>query len=157
MQKENGTLDLLLDFIKTRSVKESAIFPQLKCGEAEAGLLRSLTRAYLDGAVELSVFSLLSGVYKKERADYIVRIGEIRNLIDLGWIALGGFHHGRVNEIASLELLHQSVSLSTTFMKLIEDGGLDAPLPEVKPYDDHSRRIFARRTLSKTRAYASEL
>ncbi|MDR2152318.1 MAG: AAA family ATPase, partial [Helicobacteraceae bacterium] len=137
MRKNGGTLDLLLDFIEARSVKDSAIFAQLKCDEAEAELLRTLTRAYLEGATEISVYNLLSDAYKKARVNYITRINEVRNLIELGWIALNGFHHGRTNEIISLELLHQSVSLSTTFMKLIEDGSLDAPPQEVKPYDDH--------------------
>ncbi|MDR2638291.1 MAG: ATP-binding protein [Helicobacteraceae bacterium] len=135
--QNDKTLDLLLDFVNARSARRSAIFAQLKCGGAEAELLKLITRAYLQGTAEIGVFSLLGNAYKKERAGYISHINEVRNLIDLGWITLGGFHHGRVNEIASLELLHQSISLSPTFMKLIEEGNLDAPPLEVKPYEDH--------------------
>ncbi|MDR0665517.1 MAG: ATP-binding protein [Helicobacteraceae bacterium] len=137
MQKNDKTLELLLDFIEAQSAKQSAIFAQLKCTEAEAELLRLLTKAYLEGATEISVYNLLSDAYKKERAGCVTRINEVRTLIDLGWVTLGGFHHGRTSEIVSLELLRQSISLSTTFMKLIEDGSLDTPPQEVKPYDDH--------------------
>jgi SpoVK/Ycf46/Vps4 family AAA+-type ATPase len=137
MQKNNKTLELLIDFIDAKSVKNSAIYSQLKCTETEAELLKLLTRAYLEGNAEIVVFNLLANAYKKEQVGYITHINEVRNLIDLGWIALGGFHHGRVKEIISLELLHQSVSLSATFMKLIEDGNLETPLPEVKAYVDH--------------------
>jgi AAA+ superfamily predicted ATPase len=137
MQKGYKTLEPLMDFIEASNVEDCAIFPQLKCSKEEAQLLRLVTRSYLEGTSEIGVFNLLVSAYEKEKMGYITRINEVRNLINLGWITLSGFHQGRTNEIISLELLHQSVCLSATFMKLLEDGNLEVQLPEVKPYNDH--------------------
>ncbi|MDR3347741.1 MAG: ATP-binding protein, partial [Helicobacteraceae bacterium] len=127
----------MIDFLQNRSIARTTLFSQLKCSADEAKLLRVMLKAYLNGATETSVYSLLAEVYKRERIGYIVHIGKVRNLIELGWIALNGFQHGRTSDIILLDLLHHNISLSITFLKLIEDGNLDVRLPEAKPYNDH--------------------
>ncbi|GHV04235.1 ATPase AAA [Campylobacterota bacterium] len=137
MQKINTSLEHLIDFLQNRAINKTALFAQLKCSVGEAKLLKMLTEAYIGGTAEFNIAVLLSEVYKKERIGYINHIHEVRNLIELGWVTLNGFNQGKTSDIILLDLLHYTISLSITFMKLIEDGNLDVHLPEVKPYNDH--------------------
>lgn len=131
------TLSFLINFLETEQIEESALFAQLKCTAEEAQLLKYMTREYLEGNADMSVFDLLVAVYKKEGLGYVHHIQKVRNLIDLGWIILNSFHHVKTSELSLLDLLHHSISLSSTFLKLLEDGNLDLILPEIKPYEDH--------------------
>ncbi|MDR0746583.1 MAG: ATP-binding protein [Helicobacteraceae bacterium] len=127
----------LIEFLQKKYVEQTALFSQLKCSVNEAELLKILMSDYLAGTTEVTVFSLLAEAYKKERIGYVTHIVEVRNLIELGWVTINGQHHGKTSDIILLDLLHQSISLSITFLKLVEDGNLDIRLPEVKPYADH--------------------
>ncbi|MDR3163306.1 MAG: ATP-binding protein [Helicobacteraceae bacterium] len=127
----------LIEFLQKKDVGQTALFGQLKCSITEAELLKILMADYLAGITEITVFSLLAEAYKKERIGYVTHIVEVRNLIELGWVTLNAQRHGKTSDIILLDLLHQSISLSITFLKLIEEGNLDISLPDVKPYTDH--------------------
>ncbi|MDR2904613.1 MAG: ATP-binding protein [Helicobacteraceae bacterium] len=127
---------ILNDFLGCESIGKSAIFPQLKCSEESALILRELTKIYLQGTAEISIFALLTEVCKFDRLDYLNHIGEIRELLELGWIVMPSLHKSRAGDLVSLELLHENISLSVTFMKLLEEGSLEVELPEAKPYGD---------------------
>ncbi|GHS89722.1 ATPase AAA [Campylobacterota bacterium] len=137
MQKIGIKHENIIEFLQTNSIEENSIFVQLKCSKNEVLILRNMTKIYLEGTFEISVLSLLTEVCKYDRIKYVNHICEVRNLIDLGWITLGGYQHGRTSDLVSLELLYQNVSLSVTFMKLLEDGNLEVQLPEIKAYNDH--------------------
>ncbi len=137
MQTERQTLSYLIDFIHAEPVDKSAIFTQLKCSDAEARLLRLMTREYLEGSADMSAYDLLIAAYDKKQLDFVHHIQEVKNLIDLGWVILNSFHHIKTSELSLLDLLHHSISLSSTFLKLLEEGNLDLVLPEIKAYEDH--------------------
>jgi len=127
----------LIDFLENKNIDEALIYSQLKCSPAEAAILRYMTREFLAGMIEVGVGEMLMNLNGKEKYAYIHEIQSIKNLIDLGWIVLNSLHQIKTSEIASLELLHGSVSVSSALLKLFEDGSLDFVLPELKPYSDH--------------------
>ena len=96
-----------------------------------------MTKEYISGIAEINTIDVLVEIFGKENYEYIKEINTIKDLIDLGWIVLNAIHHIKTSEMASLELLHSSISLSTAFLKLLEDGDLEFVLPELKPYLDH--------------------
>ena len=137
MQKTTSIVKILQDFLENRNVENAAIFTHLKCTANEAQLLKTMIKAYLEGEAEISVHSLLAETYKKGKIEYLDHLSEVRNLIELGWVSPINANHGKTSDIILLDLLHHSIALSITFMKLIEEGNLDVHLPEVKPYGDH--------------------
>ncbi len=127
----------LIEFLELEDAKKSKVYTQLKCSDKELGILKLLTKEYLGGSSEMGVMEILITNFGKDDYSYVKEIGTIKDLIDFGWIVLNSLHHIKTSEIASLELLHGSVSLSSSFLKLLEDGTLDFALPELKPYSDH--------------------
>ena len=130
-------MQYLIDFLQNDDIRNTAIFEQLKCSEAEAKLLRAMTRRYVEGSEEVGVIDLLMELYGDEAYGYVTHLQEIRNLFELGWLVQNSFHTFRPGEISKLELLHGSISLSVAFLKLLEEGNLDMALPEATPYTDH--------------------
>lgn len=130
-------LDYLIDFIQNENVENTLIFKELNAEKEEAELLRYITKEYLDGNIELSVYDLLVGYYKKDNYNYVLNIEKIKNLLLLDWININSFLTIKPSELSKLELLHQSISLSQTFLKLLENGSVDLILSEIKPYADN--------------------
>ncbi len=129
-------LEFLDDFLKSE-VKKSKIFPHLKCSVEEAKILKYMTKKYLTSDEEVNVFELLVELYGEKDYEYIKRLPLIKNLLDLGWIIYGSFSNFQTNENTNLELLHANITLSISFLKLLEDGNLEFALPDIKPYSDH--------------------
>lgn len=127
----------LIEFLESKDTKKTKIYAQLKCSEKELKIIKHMTKEYLNGLSEITVIDILIGIFGKEGYAHIKEIQTIKDLIDLGWIVLNTIHHIKTSEIASLEILHSSVSLSSTFLKLLEDGSLEFALPELKEYSDH--------------------
>ena len=130
-------MEFLKDFLKTEDVTKSKIFSHLKCSEEEAKILRYLTKRYVEGEEECSVFTILSELYSQDDLFHLEKLDTIKNLLDLGWIIPAGFGAIKGNDYTKLELLHSDVALSVPFLKLLEEGNLDLALPEIKPYSDH--------------------
>ncbi|WP_201351917.1 ATP-binding protein [Hydrogenimonas urashimensis] len=127
----------LLEFLQKDRVAETEIFDALKCSEEEAEILRAMARRYVEGSEEVGVVELLSEMYGNEPYGYVLHLEKIRNLFELGWLMQNSFHAIKPGELSLLELLHANVSLSVSFLKLLENGNLDLVLPEVTPYTDH--------------------
>jgi SpoVK/Ycf46/Vps4 family AAA+-type ATPase len=127
----------LIEFLQKEDVTKTEIYEHLKCTEDEAKILRSMTRRYIEGSEEVGVIDLLMELYGDEAYGYVLHLDKIKNLFELGWLMQNSFHAIKLGELSSLELLHTSVSLSVSFLKLLENGNLDLVLPEVTPYTDH--------------------
>lgn len=127
----------LIEFLKSTDVTQTHIFPHLKCDSQEGSILQHLLKEHLGGVEDIVVSDILSNLYGTENYTHLEYLRHIRNLLELGWIIQNTFVHLKLSDVANLELLNTSVSLSTTFFKLIEDGTLDVELPEAKPYEDH--------------------
>ena len=66
-----------------------------------------------------------------------MKLNLIKSLLEFGWIVQISFDQIKLNEISKLELLNSSISLSTSYLKLLENGSSDFVLPEIKNYSDH--------------------
>ncbi|MGM0623684.1 MAG: ATP-binding protein [Campylobacterota bacterium] len=129
-------MEYLIDFIKSDSVEDTKIFEHLNCTKEQAQILQYLTLKYIDGSEDSIVLDVLQALYKDDY-EYLTKIDVVKSLLDLGWVLKVNFMQAKVEEGSSLELLNSNISLSSTFMKLLEEGSLETAMPEVKPYTDH--------------------
>jgi len=130
-------LKTLVNFLDTKDVSKSQIFAQLKCSDAEAKVLQFLTSKYMQGQDDQSVLELLQELFPSKKYNYLEHLGEIKNLLELGWLNQQSFTPVKISDVTPLELLNTSVGLSASFLKLMQDVTLDMDLPEIKPYVDH--------------------
>ncbi len=79
----------------------------------------------------------LTKLYKEEDYEYIKKLPLIKNLLDLGWLSQSSFSQTRVGEVSNMDLINSSVTLSSSFEKLLESGTLEMPLPDATAYSDH--------------------
>ncbi|PAF42338.1 ATP-binding protein [Helicobacter sp. 11S02596-1] len=126
-----------IDFIHSKNLTQATIYPYLKCDVAEAQVLRHMAEALMSGTDECNVLGLLENVFDKKEIAILEYLPKIKNLLELGWVVQSGFGTARTNEMAILELLNANISLSLSFLKLLEDGSLNLELPEISPYEDH--------------------
>ncbi|NPA82238.1 MAG: ATP-binding protein [Epsilonproteobacteria bacterium] len=127
----------VIDFIEKKDVSKTLIYSQLKCSKEEGEVLRYLTKQYVEGNEEVSVIDVLSDLFPQNRYKYLEKLSLIKNLLELGWIIQHSLTAHKTNETSLLELLNSTVSLSASFLKLLEKGDLELALPEVTPYNDH--------------------
>lgn len=127
----------LIDFLETNAIEKSHIFAQLKCTIEEAKVLQLLTRKFLQSQEDVAVCELLQELYGADNYDYLSHFGEVKTLLELGWVIHHSFTPIKISELTQLELFNTPVALTSLFMKLLEDGSLEMTLPEIKPYADH--------------------
>jgi SpoVK/Ycf46/Vps4 family AAA+-type ATPase len=130
-------LKYLIDFLETATIEESHIFLHLKCTPDEAKILQLLTRKFLQSQEDVAVSELLQELYGVENYDYLGHFGEVKTLLELGWITHRSFAPIKISELSQLELFNIPIALTPLFMKLLEEGSLEMTLPEIKPYADH--------------------
>lgn len=130
-------LKYLIDFLENPAIEQSHIFLQLKCTVEEAKILRLLTRKFLQSQEDVMVSELLQELYGAENYSYLEHFGEVKTLLELGWITHHSFTPIKISELSQLELFNTPVAVTSVFMKLLEDGSLEMTLPEIKPYADH--------------------
>ncbi|MFZ3053605.1 MAG: ATP-binding protein [Sulfuricurvum sp.] len=127
----------LIDFLENKIIEKSHIFAQLKCTVEEAKILQLLTQKFLQSQEDIPVFELLQEIYGAENYEYLTHFGEVKTLLELGWITHHSFTPIKISELSVLELFNTPVALTSIFMKLLEEGSLEMTLPEIKPYADH--------------------
>lgn len=127
----------LIGFIKSKNIEETNFFAQLKCTEEEAILLQFITKEYVQGRDSLVVMDVLSKFYDVENFKHLEKLSLIKSLLEFGWLVQISYDQIKLNEISKLELLNSSVSLSSSYLKLLENGTNDFILPEIKNYSDH--------------------
>jgi len=127
----------LIDFIEQKDVKDAEIFSHLKCNTEEAVILQKLSQKFITGQEDVLVVDLLQDIYGGENYAYMNHLHVIKALLGLGWITQQSFTPPKINDITLLELLNSSVTLTHSFLKLLEEGTLEMTLPEIKPYADH--------------------
>ncbi len=127
----------LIDFLENETIENSHIFAQLKCTVDEAKILQLLTRKFLQSQEDVAVSELLQEIYGAESYEYLSHFGEIKTLLELGWMTHHSFTPIKISELSQLELFNTPIALTPLFMKLLEEGSLEMTLPEIKPYADH--------------------
>ncbi len=130
-------MQYLIDFLENKNIEKTEIYSQLKCNQEEAEILRHLVEKHVKGEAENMVFQVLTELFSSENYDYIRQLPLVKNLLDLGWITQNNFTQTKRGDSSNLELIHSSVSLSVALVKLLEEGTLETPLPELLPYNDN--------------------
>ncbi len=127
----------LIDFIKSKNIEETNFYTQLKCTKEEAIILQYITKEYAEGRDNLVVIDVLTRFYDIEKFEHLEKLNLIKSLLEFGWLVQISFDQIKLNEISKLELLNSSISLSSSYLKLLENGSSDFVLPEIKNYSDH--------------------
>ena len=127
----------LVDFLTQKKIEKSHIFIHLKCSDTEAYMLQYLAQQYMQGQDDVLVLELLQELFSVEKYEHLEHLGELKNLLELGWIHQQSFTPMKISDVTPLELLNTAVGLTPSFLKLLQDGTLDADLPDIKPYADH--------------------
>jgi len=126
-------LDYIIDFLEN-PIEKTKIYPHLKCSKDEAELLKYMLKSYIAGVEDNYVYQILNDFYKLEELDALKKITIIQELINKGWLVVSNL---RNTNLTILELFNSTISLSITFLKLLENGSLELIVPEDKPYIDH--------------------
>ncbi|MCE3047277.1 ATP-binding protein [Helicobacter kayseriensis] len=127
-----------LNFLHTKPIEESLIFESLKCSKKEAEILQYMAKMLLEGENEFRVLSLLECVFdpqnlfEQDRTKLTDYLPYIKNLLDLGWIT-----QSTLGSKTLLELLGETIYLSHSFLKLLENGSLENLVFEDRAYEDH--------------------
>jgi SpoVK/Ycf46/Vps4 family AAA+-type ATPase len=130
-------LKYLIDFLENKTIEKTHIFSQLKCTVDEAKILQLLTRKFLQSQEDVIVAELLQELYGADDYTYLEHFGEVKTLLELGWITHHSFVPLKISELSHLELYNTPVAVTSIFMKLLEEGSLEMTLPDIKPYADH--------------------
>jgi len=127
----------LVDFIKAKNVEETSFFSQLKCTEEEAKILQYITIEYVKGRDTLVVMDVFEKFYNVKEFEHLGKLDLIKSLLEFGWLVQISFDQIKLSDMSKLELLNTSISLSSSYLKLLENGSNDFVLPEIKNYSDH--------------------
>jgi SpoVK/Ycf46/Vps4 family AAA+-type ATPase len=130
-------LENLITFLENSDIEKSAIFSQLKCSLEEANILKNLTHKYIEGCEEVTVLAILKEIYTDKNYIHIKKVYIIKNLLESGWLTKSGLANTLKKDISGLELLHSNISLSSTFLKLLENNNPEVIIPNDDPYTDH--------------------
>ncbi|MEO1927306.1 MAG: ATP-binding protein [Nautiliaceae bacterium] len=116
--------------------EQSNITKILNSDYNELKILQKMLSVYLESGEEVKVREILREVFKVEGLEALEKTEHITTLLKEGWIVLDSFN--RVNDnLTTLELFNSYVSLSVSFLKLLE-GKSDLVIPEETPYKEHS-------------------
>ncbi|MBX7491365.1 ATP-binding protein [Helicobacter turcicus] len=131
-------MQYLIDFLQVGNINKAKIYPFLKCSKEEALILRYLCREFLKGEHEIACLDVINALFSpKNEVEILQYLPYFKNLLDTGWIAQHIFLKTISQEELLLELLNMTISLSTSFLKLLEEGGINPKLPKIAPYNDH--------------------
>jgi SpoVK/Ycf46/Vps4 family AAA+-type ATPase len=127
----------VINFIKAQKVEETTFFTQLKCSVEEAKVLQYMSKEYVNGRDTLGVIDVLGEFYELKTYKHLEKLDLIKSLLEFGWIVQVSFDQVKLSEVSKLELINSSISLSSAYLKMLENGSNDFILPEIKNYSDH--------------------
>ncbi|BCX78855.1 ATP-binding protein [Campylobacter sp. 19-13652] len=126
-----------IEFIE-KNLKGEGIKSPVKASASEALILQNLARSYAQGSPSMGVYELLASHYDTASYEHLAHLNDIALLIRAGWVVqtLGAFKSD-LKESGLLGLLHSEVSLSSSFLGLLEYGERPLVLPNLSAYEDH--------------------
>lgn len=127
----------VINFIKAKNVEETTFFAQLKCSVEEAKVLQFMSREFVKGRDTLCVIDILTEFYDTKNYEHLDKLDLIKSLLEFGWLIQVSFDQIKLSEASKLELINSTVSLSSAYLKMLENGSSDFVLPEIKNYSDH--------------------
>ena len=127
----------LIDFIDVDNVEKAKIYEHLKCSADEGKILQYMTKRYVSGGEDVIVSDMLQDIFGDENYIYLDHLETTKSALSLGWIVQQSFQPLKIGDMSKLELLNSAVSLTVSFLKLLEEGNTELVIPEIKPYEDH--------------------
>ena len=127
----------LIDFLESQTIEHCSIYEHLKCSNQEALVLQMMTKEYVIGTVDIAVSEILIKLFGESNYEHLKHLPLVKELIEQGWVVQNSFLSSKSVDISNLELLNSTVTLSSAFLKLLEEGTLEVILPDVTPYADH--------------------
>lgn len=127
----------LIDFIDVKNVEKAKIYEHLKCSANEGKILQYMTKKFLSGAEDHIVSEMLQEIFGEDDYIYLDYLGTVKSTIESGWLVQQSFQPLKISDMSHLELLNSAVSLTPSFLKLLEEGNSELDIPEIKPYEDH--------------------
>uniref|UniRef100_UPI004048E317 ATP-binding protein n=1 Tax=Aliarcobacter sp. TaxID=2321116 RepID=UPI004048E317 len=127
----------VIKFIKAQDIESTNFFTQLKCSVEEAKILQYMSKEYVNGRDTLGVIDVLGEFYDLKNYKHLEKLDLIKSLLEFGWLVQVSFDQVKLSEVSKLELINSSVSLSSAYLKMLENGSNDFVLPEIKNYSDH--------------------
>jgi SpoVK/Ycf46/Vps4 family AAA+-type ATPase len=127
----------VIKFIKAQDIESTSFFAQLKCSVEEAKILQYMSKEYVIGRDTLGVIDVLGEFYDLKTYKHLEKLDLIKSLLEFGWLVQVSFDQVKLSEVSKLELINSSVSLSSAYLKMLENGSNDFVLPEIKNYSDH--------------------
>ncbi len=130
-------INYIIDFLENENIENSDVFKYLKTSLDEARILKYLTKEYVEGSIDTLVTDLLKNNFEEKHYKYLEYLPLVKNLMEQGWITQENLLNTNTSEVSKLELLNSSVTISSSFLKILEEGKLELVLPEITPYLDH--------------------
>jgi SpoVK/Ycf46/Vps4 family AAA+-type ATPase len=130
-------LKYLIDFIDVENVEKAFVYEHLKCSGNEGKILQYMTKKFVGGVEDHIVSDMLQDIFGEDDYIYLDYLGAVKSALELGWIVQQSFQPLKIADMSHLELLNSAVSLTPSFLKLLEEGNNELSLPEIKPYEDH--------------------
>ncbi|WP_418184826.1 ATP-binding protein [Aliarcobacter vitoriensis] len=127
----------VINFLKAKDIESTKFYNQLKCSVEEAKILQYISKEYINGRDVLSVIDILGQFYNIEKYEHLDKLILIKSLLEFGWLIQVSFDQVKLNEASKLELINSSITLSSAYLKMLENGSNDFVLPEIKNYGDH--------------------
>ncbi|MFX4242291.1 ATP-binding protein [Aliarcobacter butzleri] len=127
----------VINFIKARNIEDTTFFAQLKCSVEEAKILQFMSKEFVNGRDTLCVIDILTEFYDTKNYEHLEKLDLIKSLLEFGWLIQVSFDQVKLSEASKLELINSNVSLSSAYLKMLENGSSDFVLPEIKNYSDH--------------------
>ncbi|CAM2773005.1 AAA family ATPase [Helicobacter burdigaliensis] len=127
----------LIDFLQKDNIYKTMLYPYLKCSKEECEILRFLCKEFLKGNDEVICLDIICAVFGVKDSEVLKYLIHFKKLLSLGWIVENSFLKNSNSEILLLEFVNMGISLSSDFLKLVEEGGVNPKLPEISPYSNH--------------------
>ncbi|MDH1976428.1 ATP-binding protein [Aliarcobacter butzleri] len=127
----------VINFIKAKNIEDTTFFAQLKCSVEEAKILQFMSKEFVNGRDSLCVIDILTEFYDTKNYEHLEKLDLIKSLLEFGWLIQVSFDQVKLSEASKLELINSNVSLSSAYLKMLENGSSDFVLPEIKNYSDH--------------------
>ncbi len=143
-----------IDFINSNNLSKNKLVKNLDCSLNEAKILQFLSRALLDNQNSFLTIKIIEQVFGAKGVDAIKYLKHIESLLHLEYIALNSESHS--SDVILLELLGSYISLSSNFLRILENGESSFNLPKVIAYKDdldYLKDEFARVNLMQKLAY----
>ena len=115
----------------------SKLAQSLKCQENEIKILQSMLDDYLSGIQESTINALILKIFAPQnKKDTLSYLPHFQKLFELGYITENSFVPLDNTQAGLLELLYLEISLSVSFLRLLEGKDDKTEFLEITPYDD---------------------